>query len=370
VLNREYTTPQLSFSSSAVQIIALLLWRSAHLRAVGCYAGRVRLASICTILFILASCSKPVSQNGKSVRLAVGGQSQLVYLPATLAHELNHYQEVGLDVTISDFQGGAKALEALLGGSADVVCGFFDHVIQMQAEGRKLKSFVTMQQLLGLALVASPGTKRKVSSIADLKGAVVGVSSPGSSTDLFLKYLLSQNGVAPSDVSTVAVGMSAGAIASMERGKVDAAVMAEPAIATLSRRAGMLHILADTRNAEGVKKIFGIEHYPAAVFYSTHDWLAKNPQTAAALARAIRKTLEALHANPQLAATKMPAAFQGEEPGLYALSVLRALPMYTKDGRMPEDGPALVQKVLSVSLPKVRDAKIDLKETFTNEWLQ
>lgn len=330
----------------------------------------MRVALPCLLLLVSLSCTKPDPSSGKSVRIAVGGQSQLVYLPATLAQQMNFYQGEGLDVTLTDFQGGSKALESLLGGSTDVVCGFFDHVIQMQAEGRKLKAFVTMQQLLGLALVVSPAGQTKVSSIASLKGAVVGVSSPGSSTDLFLKYLLSQNGVQPADVSTVAVGMSAAAIASMERGKVDAAVMAEPAISMLSRRAGMLHILADTRSADGVKKIFGIEHYPAAVFYSTEEWLTKNPETAAALARAIQKTLQALHANPQVAATKMPAAFQGEEPGLYALAVQRALPMYTTDGRMPADGPAMVHKVLSLSLPKVRDAAIDLRATFTNEWLK
>jgi len=330
----------------------------------------MRAALICLFLVLSSACSSRESASRKKVRIAVGGQSQLVYLPATLAEQLNHYKSEGLDVTLTDFQGGSKALESLLGGSTDVVCGFFDHVIQMQAEGRKLKAFVTMQQLLGLALVVSPAEGNKVSSIASLKGAVVGVSSPGSSTDLFLKYLLSQHGVQPADVSVAAVGMSAGAIAAMERGKVNAAVMAEPAISMLSRRTGMLHILADTRSADGVKKIFGSEHYPAAVFYSTEDWLRKNPETAAALARAIQNTLRDLHANPQLAATKMPAAFQGEEPGLYGLAVQRALPMYTTDGRMASDGPAVVHKVLSLSLPKVREASIDLPSTFTNEWLK
>jgi NitT/TauT family transport system substrate-binding protein len=330
----------------------------------------MRAAFLCLILLFSTSCSIIDPPASNKVRIAVGGQSQLVYLPATLAQQLDFYQSEGLDVTLSDFQGGSKALEALLGGSADVVCGFFDHVIQMRAENRKLKAFVTMQQLLGLALVVSPASQQKVSSIASLKGAVVGVSAPGSSTDLFLKYLLSQNGVAPTDTSVVAVGMSAASIAAMERGKVDAAIMAEPAISLLSRRAGMLHILADTRSAEGVKRIFGTEHYPAAVFYSTEEWLKKNPETAASLARAIQKTLQALHANPQVAATKMPPAFQGDEPGLYALAVQRALPMYTTDGRMPEDGPAIVHKVLSLSLPKVRDHKFDPRSTFTNDWLK
>ena len=54
------------------------------------------------------------------------------------------------------FAGGAKALQALVGGSADVVSGFYDHTIQMAAEGREIVAFVTMLRFPGLVLVTSP----------------------------------------------------------------------------------------------------------------------------------------------------------------------------------------------------------------------
>jgi len=65
------------------------------------------------------------------VRIAIGGQAQLIYLTATLAQELGYYQDERPPVTLLDFPGGQKSLEALLGGSADVVCGFYDHTIVM-----------------------------------------------------------------------------------------------------------------------------------------------------------------------------------------------------------------------------------------------
>ena len=73
----------------------------------------------------------------------------MVYLPTTLAQELGFYKEEGLDVELQDFAGGAKALQALVGGSADVVSGFYDHTIQMAAEGRELVAFVTMLRYPG-----------------------------------------------------------------------------------------------------------------------------------------------------------------------------------------------------------------------------
>lgn len=318
-------------------------------------------------LLALAACSGPKS--GHEVRIAVGGQAQLVYLPTTLAQQLGEYEKQKLQVTLTDFPGGAKALEALLGGSADVVSGFFDHVIQMHAEGRNMRAFVTMQRFPGLALVVSPATSKQIRTIADLKGAVVGVSAPGSSTDLMLKYLLAQNGIAAADVSVSGVGMTAGAVAAMERGKVDAAVMADPAITILAKRAGELRFLADTRTEEGVKQVFGTSQYPAAVLYAKEDWLAAHADDAARLAHAMRNTLRFIQTNPRDVAAKMPAAFQGDDPALYAATVRAALPMYSPTGEMPADGPASLQRVLSVSLEKVRAAKIDAAATYTNKWV-
>ena len=68
------------------------------------------------------------------IELAVGGKPLLYYLPLTIAEQTGAFKEQGLDVRISDFQGGAKSLQALLGGSADVVTGAYDHTIQMQAK--------------------------------------------------------------------------------------------------------------------------------------------------------------------------------------------------------------------------------------------
>src|SRR6266852_3242108 len=80
------------------------------------------------------------------VRLAVGGKSSLYYLPLTVTERLGYFREAGLDVEISDFAGGAKSLQALIGGSADVVTGSFDHTIQMQAKNQPIVAVVLRGQ--------------------------------------------------------------------------------------------------------------------------------------------------------------------------------------------------------------------------------
>src|SRR6186997_3657636 len=61
------------------------------------------------------------------VSIAVGGKAAFYYLPLTISEQLGYFKAEGLDVEISDFAGGARALQALVGGSADVVSGAYEH---------------------------------------------------------------------------------------------------------------------------------------------------------------------------------------------------------------------------------------------------
>lgn len=287
----------------------------------------------------------------------------MIYLPATLAQELGYYKEAGLNVTLLDFPGGAKALEALMGGSTDVVCGFYDHTIQMAAQGKELLAFVAMLRYPGLVL-ASP----EVASIEGLKGKTVGVSAPGSSTHMFLNYLLVAHGIRPEEVSNASIGMSATAVGAVTHHKVDAAVMTDPALAIVQRQMPDLHLLADTRTAEGVRSVFGVESYPSAVLYSKADWIEKNRETAKLLAGIITRTLTWMRSHsPQEIREKMPASFRTDDAAT-DIQVLRAAQaMLSADGKFTPEAVEAVHKVLSASLPAVRDAKIDLSKTYTND---
>jgi NitT/TauT family transport system substrate-binding protein len=323
---------------------------------------RVRHIAVILIVALLSSCSRPAEQ---PIRVAIGGQAQLIYLTATLAQELGYYKDEGLDVTLLDFPGGQKSLEALLGGSTDVVCGFYDHTIVMAAEGKELREFVAILRYPGL-VAASP----KVARIEDLKGKIVGVSAAGSSTNFFLNHLLVSHGMKPDDVSTASIGMSATAVAAVTRNKVDAAIMTDPALAIVSKQVRDLHILADTRTAEGVRAVFGVDSYPSAVLYSTARWVHEHGSETKKLAHAITRTLEwmRLHSPEDLRA-KMPAQFRTDDQAtdIEGLQSLKA--MLSPDGRLSPESAEIVKKVLSVSLEKVRSANIDLAKTYTNDFL-
>ena len=88
--------------------------------------------------------------------IAVGGKNLLYYLPLTIAESLGYFKNEGLDVTINDFAGGAQSLRALVGGSVDVVSGAFEHTVNMQAKGQKLRAFVLMGRAPQIVLGVNP----------------------------------------------------------------------------------------------------------------------------------------------------------------------------------------------------------------------
>src|SRR5258708_23080072 len=88
------------------------------------------------------------------------------------------------------------------------------------------------------------------------------------------------------DVSNASIGMSATAVGAVTHNKVDAAVMTDPALAIVRKQMPGLHTLADTRTADGVRSVFGVESYPSAVLYSKTERTEKNREKAAKLAGA------------------------------------------------------------------------------------
>src|SRR4030081_3013988 len=141
------------------------------------------------------------------VTIAVGGAGGLCYLPTVLAEQLGEFKKAGLEVELINFKGGSQALTAVIGGSADVVSGYYDHCVNLAAKNQALTAFVVYDRYPGMVLGVSPKHTGEINSLQDLAGKKVGVSAPGSSTDFFLKYLLKKNGLDPAGTSGVGVGL-------------------------------------------------------------------------------------------------------------------------------------------------------------------
>jgi NitT/TauT family transport system substrate-binding protein len=303
------------------------------------------------------------------VTIAVGGASCLCYLPTMLAEALGEFKKAGVNVEVVQFKGGSESLKAVMGGSADVASGYFDHCVNLAAKGQHLTSFVVYDRYPGFALVVSPKHTAEIKSIKDLANKKVGVSAPGSSTDFFLKYILHKNGVDPNSVGVIGVGLGATAIAAMEQGTIEAAIMLDPAVTLLQGKNKDLKILSDTRTQKDTLAVFGGE-YPGGALYAQADWIKAHEKEVQAMTNAIVSTLKWIHSHsPEEITEKMPAELVGKDKALYTAALKNTLPMYSETGRMDPKGAQAVLDVFAQSSPEVKNAKIDLSKTYTNKFV-
>jgi NitT/TauT family transport system substrate-binding protein len=305
----------------------------------------------------------------QKVTLAVGGPSCLCYLPTMLAKQLGEFEKAGVQVDIVEFKGGSEALKAVIGGSADVVSGYFDHTVNLAVKGQNLQSFVVYDRFPGFALVVSPKQTASIKTVKDLANKKIGVSAPGSSTDFFLKYTLSKNGVDANSVGVIGVGLGATAIAAMEQGQIDAAIMLDPAVTVLQGKYKDLKILSDTRSQKDTLAVFGGE-YPGGALYAQASWIKAHEKDVQGMTNAIMATLKWIHSHSAEEITeKMPPEFT-KDKALYIAALKNTMSMYSETGKMDPKGAQAVLTVFSQSNPAIAKANIDLSKTYTNEFVE
>ena len=300
------------------------------------------------------------------LKIAVGGKNLLYYLPLTIAESLGYFKAEGLEPEIVDFAGGSRALQAVVGGSADVVSGAFEHTLNMQAKGQKMRAFVLQGRAPQIVFGVNPKTMPAFKSLADLKGKKIGVTAPGSSTHVMTNFVLAKAGLKSSDVSIIGVGAANGAVAAMRAGQIDAISNLDPVI-TLLQRSGDLKIVSDTRIVAEADKVFG-GPMPAACLYAPQAFLDKNPATAQALANAIvraDKWIQAAGAADIIKA--VPESFLLGDRAVYIDAFLAGKGALSPDGMFPEAGAATAVRALQSADPSLKDVKFDLAAAWTNE---
>src|SRR5438128_8759394 len=222
--------------------------------------------------------------------------------------------------------------------------------------------------MICLALAKSKAANYK--SPKDLKDMKIGVSAPGSSTNRMVLHMLAKDGLKGDDVSIIGVGTSAGVIAAITGGQIDAVSNLDPAMAMLENM-GAIVVIADTRTAEGTKAVFGSADMPAAALYAPISFIQKNPNTVQALTNAIVRALLWLQkATPdQVLATVPPEYLLGNKDA-YLASYNKVKAAFSPDGMFTEAGAQNTMKYLAAFNPAVKPAEIKLAQTFDNGYVQ
>ena len=324
------------------------------------------LAAACLTIAASASAFAQTPEKPK-LTLGVGGKALLYYLPLTIAERKGFFKEQGLDVEIQDFSGGARSLQALVGGSVDVVTGAYEHTIRMQAKGQDIRAVIELGRFPAIAVAVKKD--RKWNSPADFKGMKIGVTAPGSSTNMLMNFVMARAGLSPSDASFIGIGSAQSALAAMQKGEIDAVSHLEPVLSFLER-AGEVRVVIDTRTEEGTRALFGGSN-PAAVLYAKKSFIDQNPRTMQALTNVFYKTLQWLKtASPEDIAATVPPEYLLGDKELYMLSAKNSKAAYSLTGVLDPSGMKSTSDMLTKFDPELAGANVDLAKTFDDRFVK
>lgn len=295
----------------------------------------------------------------QKIRFSVGGKAGIFYLPLTVVERLGYFKEAGLDVEITDVASGARALQALIGGSVEMGTGTFDHTVQMQAKSQPVIAVLQYGRFPGLVLAMMTPKAGAYASPKDLKGLKIGVTSPGSATHFMAAYMMVRAGLKPTDAAFIGTGTTSTAVAAARRGEIDAIVSSDPMI-SMMQADGLVRIVADGRTQKGTLDIYG-GPYPGGIVYALPAFIERNPRTVQAVVTAFVRALQWLEkSTPEEIVKLMPPDYSMGNPALYTAAVTASKPMFSADGRIVPGAAKVAYDVLKEFDTSVAGAKINV----------
>jgi NitT/TauT family transport system substrate-binding protein len=313
-----------------------------------------------------------VSAAADKVKVGVGSFN-LNNLPYYVALGLGNFEKEGLEISSENFAtGGSSALQALLTGSINVAVGFYDHTIQVQSRGKDVVAFVLLARNSGLVMAVGNKWEGKIKDVptllANAKDLTFGVTAPGSSSDFFVRYLLDKNGINPKAAKVVAVGSGMAAMAALKQGQVDVLVNYDPA-ATMVKKNKAGTIIVDARTDQGARAIYG-GIYPTSTLYASRDYLKANPAVAQKISNAMTKTLLWMQSHSaEEVASKIPRQYLSGGREFYVDALSGAKTLFSRNGSFEAKDLETPLKVLAAFNDDVANKPIDLKRTYTNEFV-
>jgi NitT/TauT family transport system substrate-binding protein len=233
-----------------------------------------------------------------------------------------------------ELQSGTSGLQALLGGSVELVASSSDVAAGALAQGAAVQAIQnTMMMTLQVCVRKDYAEKAGVtadSPLADrlkaLKGATIGITGPGASSDRNMRYLLIKfGGLDPNTDTTITqVGGAAAMSGALDANQIQAFLLSPPNCA--QTKEGM--VLVDPTDVDTFK------NYVFEVMLGSRDWIEANPELATKAATAIAMGNNYILQYPDEALKILQAQFSKVDPSIIETAFNETiLPQLKEDGK-------------------------------------
>jgi NitT/TauT family transport system substrate-binding protein len=156
------------------------------------------------------------------------GTLALPNLPLWIAYKAGYFKKHGLDVDLQ-YEVGTIEVASLLAGQSQIAQVGGAEVVSADVSGGDITVLATLGPIFSYVFMVP----NSITSAAQLKGKVVGVTKYGDASDIGARVALRRLGLSPSDVTFVQVGSSTNRAAALISGAIQGGVMLAPMNLTL-----------------------------------------------------------------------------------------------------------------------------------------
>lgn len=227
--------------------------------------------------------------------------------PLYLGIEQGFFEEEGLELEITQAQGGAAIVPSVMSGDLDFGFSNVTSLIVARSQGLPLQIIANANNSTGVqgedfadVLVREDSD---IQDAADLEGRTVGVNTLNNISDTTIRAAIEAQGGNPDDVDFVEIPLP-DMPAALERGEVDAIGSIEP-FRTIAMQDGARSAVSNYA--------FPIDNLTVAVYFTTEDVLAAEPEMVESFQAAIERSLEYAQENPDEVRAILPTYTQLDE---------------------------------------------------------
>ena len=241
-------------------------------------------------------------------------------LPVNVGKSLGIFARHGLDVTISDFTGGSKLVQAMAAGSIDIGVAA-GPLMALAAKGAPIEAVCNDAPPILFIGIAVPW-ESPIRSVDQLKGRNIGISSAGSLTDWLAQELAHQRGWGPQGITPIAIGNSAaGDIAAFRTHTIDAVISVTSNIFAWEEEKQARLLLP-------VSKYVG--NVAAGAIFATKTLIARDPDAIRVFLAAWLETVDYMRAHKE-ETVKIESGVTGYTPTSMSKEYDQTIGMFSRD---------------------------------------
>jgi NitT/TauT family transport system substrate-binding protein len=215
-----------------------------------------------------------------------------------------------------------------------------------------------MMQKKGITIKSSLDEKIKA-----MKGLKIGVTSPGSGTDVIPRAFLKNRGIDPEkEVFIVPFGPVGAGVAAFEQGKIDVFQWSSP-IPEMLEAKGVGKVIFNMSNGD-VPEFNG---YMWDSYFTTRKFYKENRETLVAFTRAIMKAIQYINENRKGTLEVIQKTFSEASPELVEKSYYNILPAIPKKPLLTQAGHDINVRLYFADDSKDELKKISFETVSTNE---